>query len=166
MRQRSELDGNGSAGGICFVLHRGSTEEMMEKDFITTLREHGLQVTYQRLAIYQALFHTKEHPSAESIYQQVRKRFPMISLGTVYKTLERFSEAGLIQKVSPMTEVARYDADVTPHLHFVCLHCQMIKDLEDPAFDMNIPMPNTNGFQIVRRQVLFQGYCPNCRKRQ
>ena len=78
-----------------------------DKDFIATLRDHGLQVTYQRLAIYQALYFTKEHPSAEFIFQQVKKRFPMISLGTVYKTLEKFYEVGLIQKVSPITEVAR-----------------------------------------------------------
>lgn len=138
----------------------------MEKDFITTLRDHGLQVTYQRLAIYQTLYRTKQHPSAETIYQQVRKCFPMISLGTVYKTLERFSEAGLIQKVSPMTEVARYDAVVEPHHHFICLNCQMIKDMDDPSLDKAIPLPESNGYQFVRAQVIFQGYCPECRKGQ
>ena len=102
-----------------------------DKDFIATFRDHGLQVTYQRLAIYQALYFTKEHPSAEVIYQQVKKRFPMISLGTVYKTLEKFFEVGLIQKVSPVTEVARYDAKVNPHHHMVCLDCQSIQDAED-----------------------------------
>ena len=102
-----------------------------DKDFIATLRDHGLQVTYQRLAIYQALYFTKEHPSAEVIYQQVKKRFPMISLGTVYKTLEKFYEVGLIQKVSPITEVARYDALTDPHHHMVCLECQSIQDADE-----------------------------------
>ncbi|GLI34584.1 transcriptional repressor [Desulforhabdus amnigena] len=139
-------------------------EEMNDKDFIATLRKHGLQVTYQRLAIYQTLYFTKDHPSAESIYQQVKKRFPMISLGTVYKTLERFYEVGLIQKVSPMTDVARYDALVTPHHHMVCLKCQAIEDVKGLPSVENIPLPKENGFRVLRQQIIFQGYCPHCQK--
>lgn len=139
-------------------------EEIQEKDFIATLRDHGLQVTYQRLAIYQALYHNNMHPSAEEIYQLVRKRFPMISLGTVYKTLERFHDVNLIQKVSPVTEVARYDAIIAPHHHLICIECQAIKDVLDPTLDQKITPPEGNGFQILRQQVVYQGYCPACRK--
>ena len=135
-----------------------------DKDFIATLRDHGLQVTYQRLAIYQALYFTKEHPSAEFIYQQVKKRFPMISLGTVYKTLEKFFEVGLIQKVSPVTEVARYDAKVNPHHHMVCLDCQSIQDAEELIGDQKIAIPDKYGFQVVRQQIVLQGYCPGCKQ--
>ncbi len=134
-----------------------------DKDFIATLRDHGLQVTYQRLAIFQALYFTKDHPSAEVIYQQVKKRFPMISLGTVYKTLEKFFEVGLIQKVSPVTEVARYDAITRPHHHMVCLECQSIQDAEELVGDQKISIPEKSGFQVVRQQVIFQGYCPECK---
>jgi len=137
-------------------------EGQNEKDFIAVLRDHGLQVTYQRLAIYQALYHTKQHPSAEAIYQQVRKRFPMISLGTVYKTLERFYNVGLVQKVSPMTDVARYDAVVEAHHHAVCLKCQTIQDVMDPSLSASISLPEGESFHVLRKQVLFQGYCPEC----
>lgn len=137
-------------------------EGQNEKDFITVLREHGLQVTYQRLAIYQTLFDANEHPSAEAIYQHVRKRFPMISLGTVYKTLEKFYSVGLVQKVSPMTEVARYDAILEPHHHAVCVNCQAIHDVVDTSLDENSALPQGNSFHILRRQVLFHGYCPEC----
>jgi Fur family peroxide stress response transcriptional regulator len=133
-----------------------------DKDFIATLRDHGLQVTYQRLAIYQALYFTREHPSAEAIYQQVKKRFPMISLGTVYKTLEKFYEVGLIQKVSPITEVARYDAITGPHHHMVCLECQSIQDAnlaEEPA----ISVCKQDGFQVLKQQVVLHGYCTACK---
>lgn len=133
-----------------------------DKDFITTLRDHGLQVTYQRLAIYQALYHTKDHPSADVIYQHVRKRFPMISLGTVYKTLERFHEVGLINKVNPLTEVARYDALIHSHHHLVCLKCQSIQDLEDQKLDEKIELSKVNGFQVLRQQVVLHGYCTGC----
>ena len=139
-------------------------EETNDKDFIATLRQHGLQVTYQRLAIYQALCNTVEHPSAEEIYQQVRKRFPMISLGTVYKTLERFYDVGLIQKVSPVTEVARYDAIVTAHHHLICVECQSIKDIEASVPVPQVSLPEGIDFQVVRHQVVIQGYCPTCRK--
>ncbi len=134
-----------------------------DKDFIATLREHGLQVTYQRLAIYQALYFTKEHPSAEVIYQQVKKRFPMISLGTVYKTLEKFYEVGLIQKVSPITEVARYDAVTAAHHHMVCLECQSIQDAESLFEEPKISVPATNGFHVLRQQIVLHGYCPECK---
>lgn len=137
--------------------------ENSDKDFIAILREHGLQVTYQRLAIYQALFHTMDHPSAEEIYQQVRKRFPMISLGTVYKTLERFHDVGLIQKVSPLTEVARYEANVSHHHHLICLECQTIQDFGEAGMDVKVSLPEGNGFEVLRSQVVLQGYCAHCK---
>jgi Fur family peroxide stress response transcriptional regulator len=139
-------------------------EGRKDKDYIAILRAHGLQVTYQRLAIYQALYCTKQHPSAESIYQQVRKRFPMISLGTVYKTLEKFYEVGLIEKVSPITEVARYDAVTDPHHHMVCLECQSIQDADSIVVEPRISVPENNGFRVVRQQVVLQGYCPGCKE--
>jgi Fur family transcriptional regulator, peroxide stress response regulator len=134
-----------------------------DRDFIAVLREHGLQVTYQRLAIYQVLYEHKEHPSAEEIYQQVRKRFPMISLGTVYKTLERFHEVNLIQKVSPVTEVARYEAKTTHHHHMICLECQTIQDFEDLESNVNVSVPEGSSFSVLRRQVVLQGYCAHCK---
>jgi Fur family transcriptional regulator, peroxide stress response regulator len=135
-----------------------------DKDFIAMLRRNGLQVTYQRLAVYQSLYFSKEHPSAEAVYQQVRKRFPMISLGTVYKALERFHEVGLIQKVSPLTEVARYDAMTSPHVHMVCLECQSVQDVDDPMIELNLPHLERNGFKVTTQQLLLQGYCAHCRK--
>lgn len=138
-------------------------QEGHDKDCIAILREHGLQVTYQRLAIYQSLLDSKDHPSAEDIYQQVRRRFPMISLGTVYKTLERFHEVKLIQRVSPMTDVARYEAKTNAHHHLICLECQTIVDLDDPTLDEKIQLPKDNGFKILQRQVVIQGLCPHCR---
>ena len=82
----------------------------MTEDFISTLKEHGLMATYPRLAIYQTLFHTKEHLSAESIYERLQTGFSLnsISIKEVRKTLERFAKAGLVQKVSATKEVARY----------------------------------------------------------
>ena len=138
-------------------------EGKKDKDFISTLRAHGLQVTYQRLAIYQILHHSKEHPSAEAVYQQVKKKFAMISLGTVYKTLEKFYEVGLIQKVSPITEVARYEAKTGPHHHMVCLQCQAILDADCAIDEPKIAVSGHRGFQVLRQQVVLHGYCTACK---
>ena len=137
-------------------------EGKKDKDFISILRAHGLQVTYQRLAIYQSLYFSKEHPSAEAVYQQVKKKFAMISLGTVYKTLEKFYEVGLIQKVSPITEVARYEAKTGPHHHMVCLQCQSILDADCTVDEPKISVQGHNGFHVLRRQVVLHGYCTAC----
>jgi Fur family transcriptional regulator, peroxide stress response regulator len=131
-------------------------------DFMAKLREHGVQVTYQRLAIYQALNQAEEHLSAEVIYQQVRQRFPMISLGTVYKTLEKFLEVGLVQRVGPITEVARYETSTDPHHHSICVECQAIRDIVDPIGNQEIRMPEDSRFHVLSHQVIVQGYCPKC----
>lgn len=139
-------------------------QESKEKDCIGVLREHGLQITYQRLAIYQSLLDSSSHPSAEDIHQQVRRRFPMISLGTVYKTLERLNEVRLIQRVSPLTDVARYDAKTSDHHHLICVRCRAIVDLEDPALSERIQLPEDSGFQILRHHIVIEGLCPHCRQ--
>jgi Fur family peroxide stress response transcriptional regulator len=150
-----------------FLLKTQKGKEIMEgktdKDFIETLRDHGLQVTYQRLAIYKALCSTKEHPSAEVIYQLVQLRFPMISLGTVYKTLEKFYQVGLIQKVSPIVEVARYEAVAGHHHHMVCLECKSIQDAESIIGEPKVSVPEQNGFHVLRQEVVLHGYCQACK---
>jgi Fe2+ or Zn2+ uptake regulation protein len=135
-------------------------EEKKDVDVIAILRDHGLQVTYQRLAIYQALNNSKEHPSVEVIYQQVKKRFPMISLGTVYKTLEKFHVKGLIKKVNPVNEISRYEAETELHHHLICEKCQSIHDIYELSGP--IPFPEKPGFQITSHQVIFHGCCENC----
>jgi len=133
-----------------------------EKALISILRDHGLHATFQRLAIYEALISTHEHPTAETIYQQIKKRFPIVSLGTVYKTLETFCEVGLIHKVNPLTGVARYDAITGHHHHLVCMKCHSIEDAESIVEEPRLS--EQNGFRVLRQQVFFHGYCPSCRE--
>jgi len=133
------------------------------KDLISILRDKGLQVTHQRLAIYHVLHQEEKHLTAETIHKEVKKRFSMISLGTVYKTLERFYEAGLIRKVVFVNEPTRYEARLGPHHHLVCLKCQSIQDLDGPAVIPGISLPNESGFQVLRQQAIFEGYCASCR---
>ena len=135
-----------------------------ETDFIGVLKNYGLQVTCQRLAVYQALHSDKSHPSAEAIYEKVKKRFPMISLGTVYKTLEKLCEVGLIQKVSPVTEVARYDAKTDTKHYLICSGCQAIQGADHLITEQKSILPDKNGFQVVGQRVVLHGYCRACKE--
>jgi Fur family transcriptional regulator, peroxide stress response regulator len=96
---------------------------------IKKLRSHGIAVTPQRLAILASLRRRHDHPSAEQIYQEVQPQLPAISFNTVYKTLEVFCRKGLILKVNPLHETARYDGETGRHTHLVCHRCHTIADL-------------------------------------
>ncbi len=135
-----------------------------DTDFIRTLRAYGVQVTYQRLAIYHSLYNSNEHPSAEMVYRDVKKRFPMISLGTVYKTLERFHEVGLIQKTSDVIGVARYEVKAAPHAHMMCLKCHSLQDVGRPMEELRLSDEERKGFKVTSQQLLLQGHCAHCIK--
>ena len=81
----------------------------------------GLKLTPQRAAIFEYLDGNKSHPSAEDIYLEIKKRYPMISFATVYKTLEALKSRGDILELSVDPERRRYDPDTGPHHHLICI---------------------------------------------
>ena len=95
-----------------------------------TLREAGLRVTPQRMAIYLTLVKTKAHPCAELVYQELHHDFPSLSLNTVYNTLQIFEELGLVRRLDTGEGMCRYDANPSPHMHFVCKVCGRVLDIE------------------------------------
>ena len=127
------------------------------------LRGHRIAVTPQRLAVLAILENRRDHPSAEWIYQEVRRQLPAISFNTVYKTLEVFCEKGLIIKVNPLHEAARYDGDTSHHAHLICLGCHRITDLPwDPARVTPFLAEDLQGFQAEHQSLTLWGLCPNC----
>ena len=138
-----------------------STPEAVRRRF----REKGLKVTPQRYAIYEMMIHTDSHPTVEQIYQAVQPRFPMLSLNTVYYTVDSLREAGLIADVPVQDSPARFDANMDRHHHLVCLGCHKIEDLYDHALDqLKISARKTNGYLLESHRVEFRGYCSKCRK--
>ena len=127
---------------------------------MSNIKEFGLQATYQRLAVYEAHCRTTEHPTAEGVFKEVKKRFPMISLGTVYKTVERVHVVGLIRKVNPVKEIGRYVAETALQHHLICEKRLSVHDVCE--LSGTIPFPEKPGFQITRHQFIFHGYCENC----
>lgn len=95
------------------------------------LAKKGLKATHQRLVVLQCLLMLKNHPSVEQVYEKIRPGNPTISLGTIYKTLETFVEAGIVQRVSTKEGAMKYDANLSRHDHIYSTNTQEIIDFED-----------------------------------
>lgn len=117
----------------------------------------------QREAIKAYLKSTTCHPTADLIYENVRKEYPNISLGTVYRNLSLLAEQGEILKLSCDDEKDHFDANTMPHHHFYCRCCHQVIDLPVPVFSPD-QLINTSDFQgsIDTCITYFIGTCPTC----
>ncbi len=136
--------------------------ELMVSDFVSKSKDLGLKVTPQRTAIYKELAKTDQHPSTEMIYKNIKDYFPNISLTTVYRTLETFEKHGLISVVNQLYNAARYDANLTPHHHIVCVECKKIEDIFDNSVNYAKIDNNIQDYEVVGYSVLFNGICSDC----
>jgi Fur family transcriptional regulator, peroxide stress response regulator len=133
------------------------------ENLIHRLRHHRIAVTPQRLAVLANLENRRDHPSAEKIYHEVRRQLPAISFNTVYKTLEIFCEKGLVLKVNPLHEAARYDGETSRHAHLICRRCHYIIDLPwEPASAPPLPAEDLQGFRVEQQSLTIWGLCPRC----
>ena len=89
----------------------------------------GVPVTPQRRIVLEVLAERLDHPSAEQIFGAVAERMPEVSRGTVYRSLDKLHELGLLHRVEHPGSSTRYDANTTPHHHFLCTRCGAIEDL-------------------------------------
>jgi Fur family peroxide stress response transcriptional regulator len=134
--------------------------------FAEYCRAHGLSVTHQRLAIFEALASSREHPSAEQLHRAVQRRIPTLSLATVYKNLEALKSIGAVADVNPLHAEARYEAALAgaPHHHLVCVSCKKVRDLHDGDLD-GLRVRDTQGFAVRAVRVQAEGLCPDCQRR-
>ncbi|MBE3592904.1 MAG: transcriptional repressor [Thermoanaerobacter sp.] len=129
------------------------------------LKQKGLKVTPQRLAILNLLRNTKEHPTAETIYKKLVSDFPTMSLATVYKTLEVLKNIGLIQELNVGEGSFRYDANTNSHTHLVCFGCGKVEDLDESVLQNLIEEAKKHtDYKLVEQKLYFYGYCPACQK--
>lgn len=130
-------------------------------------RELGLACTHQREIIYKALASSDVHPTPEAIYEQVKKAIPAISLGTVYKNIRTFTDAGLLREVNVLHDSLRLDANLGDHHHLVCMHCKKVVDVaagdvEPVRLKGSLP----KGFRLARCVVEILGVCAQCAAKQ
>ena len=126
-----------------------------------------MKVTPQRVAIFEALLAQPDHPSAEEVYQQVLRRFPMVSFATVYNTLEMLTAMGEVRAVIVDELRRRYDLNVEPHAHAVCRQCHTILDIPLPGGapsagrDVEAEL-GRRGFRWESVELEFRGLCGPC----
>jgi len=108
---------------------------MTSEGFREQLHQRGLKVTPQRMAIFEAVFQLKNHPTAENIIDYIKINHPNISIGTVYKVLDSFVRHNLLKKVKNDKDLMRYDAILQQHHHLYCTETERIEDFVDPELD-------------------------------
>ena len=125
----------------------------------------GIKYSKQREAILAYLNSTKEHPTAETVYNSLRKTNPKLSLGTVYRNLNLLTESGEIQRLCLGDGTDHFDATVLPHYHFVCKECGRVMDLKMPIFELpdETEMDSFIG-EVHTHQMFLYGRCKKCCK--
>ncbi len=123
----------------------------------------ALKYSRQREVIMDFLKTRKDHPTADIVYTNVRQQYPNISLGTVYRNLTLLADIGEIQRLRVGDGVDHFDADISPHYHFVCTECGSVVDLVMDNIDdiVDIAGMNFDG-KITGHVTYFYGICGNC----
>ncbi len=141
------------------------TEKEIIDEFIQICQGHLLKITPQRVAIYKELLISDKHPTADAIYQAVKKEYPNISFDTVNRTLLKFAEIGLLEVVEIFGGAKRFDTDVRDHHHLHCMRCGKIQDFIHVGYDnLAVPEDIHNYFQVKRKRVVLKGICKACSK--
>jgi len=135
-------------------------------EFAWRCRARGLAVTPQRLAIIEALLGSTDHPRAERIFDAVRQQHPHISLATVHRTLETLCRIGEARKVTALHDSARYDGNLKPHHHVICVRCRRIRDVEITGLGRVLQQAGgIEGFEPLGWSLEIQALCQACRKK-
>ena len=108
---------------------------MHKKRIIASLKDCGLKVTPQRIAVLDAVMNLNNHPTAEKVIEYIKSNHPNIATGTVYKTLETLVQCNIIKKVKTDSDIMRYDAITDRHHHLYCADSDRIEDFVDPQLD-------------------------------
>ena len=135
------------------------------EELVNSLREEGFRITPQRIAIVEYLLKTDDHPSAEHIHKIVQKKYPMVSLSTVYKTLDLLKEKKLVNEIKVEGE-ARFDAHTDEHINLVCMNCGKIDDIdEDSIKEIQTKVARKSKYVILKSNFELFGYCNNCKSK-
>jgi Fe2+ or Zn2+ uptake regulation protein len=124
------------------------------------------RMTNQRQVILEEIQKVNTHPTADEVYEIVRRRLPRISLGTVYRNLEILSARGLIQKIGPLSSQMRFDGITKNHYHLRCIYCGSVEDAPiDPLENLEKALCEKSDYSIIDHKLEFIGICPKCRKK-
>jgi Fur family peroxide stress response transcriptional regulator len=126
------------------------------------LREQGLKVTPQRMAVHRAVVESVGHPDAEEIWAAVRTELPNISLRTVYEVLHTLAALGEIREVDLATGSSRFDPTTSDHHHLVCTRCGAVADVFLDGPPVEVPAVQRQGYTVDTYEIAFRGLCQSC----
>ena len=130
------------------------------KEILEKFKKSGVRATPQRLAIFQFLNKSYNHPTVDDIYNAIREKYPSLSPATVYSSLQVLKKAGLIQELSIRRDRVCYDPIPTTHHHFLCQECGSITNI-----DITCPVAErktVEGHKVNEVQAYFYGVCSEC----
>ncbi len=122
--------------------------------------------TRQLAAVYDVVSAAHDHPTAEEVCERVRRQVPQISLGTVYRNLQKLTADRQVRIVHLAERPARYDAMVQEHDHFLCESCGDVRDLTPAGARPNCSALRASGYQVRAHALTLYGLCPRCRRRR
>lgn len=136
----------------------------MYEEYVEILKKHDLKITTQRIMILDYLNTKMNHPTVDTIFQELKKTYPSLSKTTVYNSVEILEKHGIIQSISISGSEKRYDLRTDMHHHFICNKCGLI-------IDIDIACPNVNktiidGHKIRSVEGYFKGICKTCLEKE
>jgi len=120
--------------------------------------------TAQKRAIFSLLAARRDHPSATTLYEDLKELHPTLSKATVYRVLKNAADEGEILRIHAGTE-DHFDAHTQDHCHLICSVCDAIFDAPPPDFSLS-ELEKATGYQILSRHLEFHGICPNCQSQR
>lgn len=134
------------------------------EELVKIFRERGRKVTPQRVRIFQILQGNESHPTAESVFADLIREMPTVSLKTVYQTLHELVDMGEISLLDLGTGSSRFDPNKSNHHHLVCSKCHLVRDLYLDIEDIRVPEELDQGFTVGGAEMTFRGLCQDCRQ--
>ena len=122
-----------------------------------------MRMTPQRMAVIAYLEGNTTHPSAMDVFEFVSRKFPTMSFATVYSTLQTLKDKGRLLELTLDPHKKRFDPNVAPHHHLICVVCKKIVDVMR-TFDLSLSDEERCGFRLIGNHADFYGVCPTCGK--
>ena len=148
---------------ILYKVQNSAQNEDMSSDPAELLREHGLQVTAQRLAVLRAVS-TRPHATADDVVEVVRADIGAISRRAVYDVVGVLADKGVLRRIQPAGSAVRYEGRVGDnHHHLVCRSCGRLEDVDCAVGDTPcLTAADASGYEIDEAEVIYWGRCPDC----
>jgi Fur family peroxide stress response transcriptional regulator len=134
---------------------------------IQFLKQAGLRITPQRIAICKLLTETNTHPTATMLFDSIHEQFPTLSLATVYNTLDALVGLGAVNVLGPAGDGrVHFDADTEPHINLACTVCHKIVDVpSEQVASLQAEVSQSSGYELRGARIMYYGLCPDCQKR-